>query len=194
MKRLLIVATLLPVLVLSACGYGRTNSGGYISGDGLVHAIPESQRIPLTLTGTTLDGAAFDLASTRGKVTVINVWGAWCGECLTEAPLLQQAHTTLGDSVAFVGVDIRDTSVDQAKAYERNYGITYPSISSPDGKAMLAFTSYVSPRTIPATLILDTQGRPAMIIRGTIPSALTLTEAIGCVQNPAGAHCDETSA
>ena len=183
MKRLLVVPALALALALSACGLSKTNSGGWIVGDGHVEPIAAGDRgNPVDLTGTTLEGDAFDLASTRGQVTVINVWGAWCAACLDEASKIEAAHQQLGDDVAFLGVDIRDTSTDQALAYQRNYGITYPSIYSPDGKATLAFASVVSPRTIPATIILDPTGRPATIIRGAVPTTLTLVEAVQDVE------------
>jgi len=192
MRRLLALLLLLPVLALSACsGLGSTNTGGFISGNGEVQTIPAKDRgNPLELSGNTLDGRTFDLTSTRGKVTVLNVWGSWCGDCIDEAGELQKAHQQLGSSVPFVGIDVRETSPDQARAYVSNFGIDYPSIYSPDGQATLAFSSYVSPRTIPATLVLDRTGRPVVIIRGTIPDGLALVETVRCVENPKRPHCE----
>ena len=182
-RRLLVVPALVLALALSACGLSRTNSYSYITGDGRVQAIPASkQGDPVEMTGTTLDGQPFDLASTRGKVTVLNVWGAWCPSCLEEAAEVQAAHRQLGDGVAFVGIDIRDTSQDNALAYQHNYSLTYPSIWSPDSKVLLALNDFVSARTIPATIILDPTGKPVTIIRGAIPSTLTLVEAVQDVQ------------
>jgi thiol-disulfide isomerase/thioredoxin len=174
----------LPPLVLAGCGMSGTNSAGYISGDGAPREIqdPADRGAPVELTGTTLQGDSFDLGSTRGKVTVINVWGSWCGDCVREADLLQQAHQRLGAAVPFVGIDVRDTSPAPALAFERGHGITYPSIYSPNGKAVLAFASSVSPRTTPATLVLDTQGRVAAVIGGTVPSTLTLVDVVRDVQ------------
>jgi thiol-disulfide isomerase/thioredoxin len=182
-RRLLVVPALVLALALSACGLSRTNGGGYITGDGRVDPIPASkQGDPIELSGTTLQGQPFDLASTRGKVTVINVWGAWCGQCMEEASDLQAAHEQLGADVPFLGLDIRETSLDLARAYEKNYGITYPSIHQDGDKEVLAFGDLVSPRTIPATIILDPDGVPVTIIRGAVPSTLTLVEAVQDVQ------------
>lgn len=192
MRRLFALVLLLPVLALSACsGLGGTNGHNYIAGNGEVQTIPVKDRgNPLELTGTTLAGQHFDLAGTRGKVTVLNVWGSWCGDCIAEAGELQKAHQQLGPSVPFVGIDVRETSPDQARAYVSNFGITYPSIYNPDGTSTLAFSSYVSPRTIPATLVLDRTGRPVVIIRGTVPDALALVETVRCVQDPKRPHCE----
>lgn len=177
-----LAAALAALVLLAGCGLSRTNSGGWISGDGQVDQIAVAQRGPaIDLSGTTLEGKQISLAGTRGKPTVVNVWGAWCGDCIAEAGDLEKAHAQLGNQASFVGIDIRDASVDQAKAFQRAHRITYPSIYSPGGEAVLAFAHSVSPQTIPATLVLDAQGRVAAVIRGTLPSTLTLVEVVQAV-------------
>lgn len=174
------VLALIPlVALLAACGQSGTNEGGYISGDGRVMEYAAAHRsAPVKLTGKTLDGKAFDIASTRGKVTVLNVWWTGCGPCRREMPMLQQAHRALGDKVAFVGLNIRDSSAAQGLAFQRKYGVSYPSLYSPDGRAVLALKGKVSPRTIPATAVLDKQGRVAALIRGEVPGRTTLEDVI----------------
>lgn len=183
-RRLTALSAILALLALAGCGMSGTNDAGYISGDGVPREITNAvdRGDPVELTGTTLQGHDFDLSSTRGKVTVVNVWGSWCGDCVREADFLEAAHRQLGAAVPFVGIDVRDYSRDPALAFERGHHITYPSVYSPKGTATLAFASSVSPRTTPATLVLDTQGRVAAIIGGTIPSTLTLVEVVHDVQ------------
>lgn len=174
----------------TACGLSGTNDGGYIVGDSQVQAVPSAKRgAPVDLSGTTLDGKPFDLSSTRGTVTVVNTWWSGCGPCNTEMPMLQQASQSLGSGADFVGINIRDTSADNGLAFQRAHGVTYPSLYSPDGKAVLAFPAAYAPRTIPATAVLDTKGRVAAIIRGAVPSKLTLVETVQCVQHPTGEGC-----
>lgn len=189
--RLLALAVLAPLLaLLAACGMSGTSTGGYLVGDGQVQAVAAADRgKPVDLSGTTLDGKQLSLASDRGKVVVVNTWWSGCGPCNTEMPMLQQASAALGDSATFVGINIRDTSAANGLAFQRQHGVTYPSLYSPDGKAVLAFPAKYSPRTIPATAVLDTQGRVAAIIRGSIPSKLTLTETVQCVIDPSGQGC-----
>lgn len=185
--RRLRVLTLLPLLaVLGACGLSGTNNGGYISGNGqLVTYAADDRGAPVELTGKTLQGKPYDLATERGKVVVVNIWGSWCGDCIREAPALsaaaEQLQHQLGDKVAFVGVDVRD-SVADALSFERGNDIDYPSIDGNDGKALLAFQGKFSPRTTPATILIDAQGRVAGIFNGEIPSKLTLVEAVQDVE------------
>jgi thiol-disulfide isomerase/thioredoxin len=187
-RPVLALAVLAPLV--AACGMSGTNTGGYLVGDGQVQAVPTAKRgAAVDLSGTTLDGQPLDLSSDRGKVVVVNTWWSGCGPCSTEMPMLQQAAQQLGDSAVFVGINIRDSSAANGLAFQRQHGVTYPSLYSPDGKAVLAFPAKYAPRTIPATAVLDTQGRVAAIIRGSVPSKLTLTETVQCVADPSGEGC-----
>ena len=177
-------------LGLSACGMNGTNQGSYITGNSQVEPVAVADRgEPIELSGTTLEGKPYDLATDRGKPVVINTWWSGCGPCNKEAPMLQQASEKLGDTATVVGINIRDSSAANGLAFERKYGATYPSLYSPDGKAVLAFPPRFAPRSVPATAILDSKGRVAAMIRGVIPSALTLTETVQCVIDPQAQGC-----
>ncbi len=133
---------------------------------------------PIELAGEGLDGKPLDLAEFRGKPVVINVWWSACPPCRVEQPDLNGAAEELGDRVHFVGMNIRDASPDQAKAYVRRFEVTYPSFYSPDGKALLPFAGTLSPRSIPSTVVLDHQGRIAASIIGRLPSEQTLVSVV----------------
>ena len=132
----------------------------------------------MDLTGDDLDGTALSLEELRGKPVVVNVWGAWCDPCNEEQPELNDVSRELGDRAAFVGINVRDASVEDAQAYVRAFDVPYPSIYSSDGRALLAFRGEVGPRSIPSTLVLDGDGRIAAVIRGAIPSRQTLVSAV----------------
>jgi thiol-disulfide isomerase/thioredoxin len=167
--RTTIIATMaaLSVAVLAACADSKvTPSSGngqrYVAGNGSVQVIKAADRKPAPeLTGTTLDGGSFSLAELRGNVTVVNVWASWCSPCRAEAPGLQKVSTELaGHGVRFVGIDTRDTN-DNARAFERRFGITYPSIVDEDGALLLRFKETLPPQAIPTTLVIDKDGRMA---------------------------------
>src|SRR5205085_10979070 len=79
-------------LLLSACsgGSGLTPPGDS-SGNTVERIAPADRGAPLTVSGTTLDGAALSTASYRGKVVVLNYWGSWCPPCVKETPDLKVA-------------------------------------------------------------------------------------------------------
>ena len=129
---------------------------------------------PVELTGKDLDGNPVDLADLRGKPVVVNVWASWCPPCRVEQPELNEAAAELGDRVVFLGLNIRDASEDNARAYVRNFDVTYPSIYSADGAALLPFAGTLNPKSIPSTVVLDEEGRIAASVNGRIPSVRTL--------------------
>ncbi len=80
---------------------------------------------------------------------MVNVWGSWCAPCRAEAPELVEAARELGEDVSFLGVNTRDLDVAPAQAFERAFGLTYPSIFDPDGGSSWASPS-CRPRPSPA--------------------------------------------
>jgi peroxiredoxin len=140
---------------------------GYVSGDGAVESIPAAERgVPVELKGELLNGTAWDAASARGKVLVLNVWGSWCAPCVAEAPDLQKAWAGLqADQVPaqFLGIDFREDPA-RGAAFATKAGITYPSLSDESGVTILALQGKAP--TVPTTLVLDTQGRIAARVNG----------------------------
>ncbi|MGQ0843687.1 MAG: TlpA disulfide reductase family protein [Sporichthyaceae bacterium] len=157
-------------VVLGGCGAGGpgADSGtSFVVGDGAVTRTAAAGRgAPISLAGPKLGGGTIDLAEYRGKVVLLNVWGSWCAPCRKEAPALEAAWQELRDkSVQFVGINTRDDATGAAEAFERRFGITYPSLRDPDGSLQLAFRD-LPPKAIPSTLILDRQGRVAARVLG----------------------------
>ena len=176
----LVCAALASALLLSGCSsLEGTGDKGYLSGDGNVQVIAAVDRgDPIEYAGEDLQGDPIAMADFRGKPTVVNVWGSWCAECVAEAPDLVEAVDEIGDTANVVGLNIRDGSTAQALAHDRKYGVEYPSFYEPDGKALLAFPGVLSPRAVPATVVLDADGRVAASIHGQIPSSQTLVDVV----------------
>jgi thiol-disulfide isomerase/thioredoxin len=160
-------------------GLNGTGDQQFVSGDGAIRPIAVQDRgQPIGFTGKDLDGKPLSLASMRGKPTVVSVWWAGCAPCRKEAPLLVGAQKQLGDQAHFVGVDVRDGGTAGPKAFVSQFGISWPSFYSPGGEAILAFPGTLTPESIPATVILDAQGRVAASIIGAVPSQLTLVQMV----------------
>lgn len=175
----LFVAFACLALLAGCSGLAGTDGKGYIAGDRQVIQYAVADRgEPVVLTGTSLEGDPVDIAAWAGKPMVINAWWSGCVPCRTEMPMLVEAAAELDGMAQFLGINIRDYSPDQGIAFAREKGVTYPSLFTPDGKALLAFQGRVSPRTIPTTIILDAQHRIAATIQGEVPSQLTLTQLV----------------
>ena len=164
-------AALAAGLALTACtssGGGTVSGQNYQAGDGSITLLaPDQRRQTVELRGKTIDEREIDLASYRGKVVVLNVWGSWCPPCQQEAPALQAASVALAPKgVKFLGINTKENGNQAAAAaFERAYGITYPSLfDSPD--YLLALRGVVAANAIPSTVVVDAQGRIAARISG----------------------------
>jgi thiol-disulfide isomerase/thioredoxin len=168
------LAGLAVLVALAGCGVGKdavSNAPGenrFQSGVGGVQEFRAADRIAAPrVTGDAVHGPAVDTAAYRGKVLVVNFWGSWCAPCRTEAQTLADlAETTRANGVQFVGVNIRDAQ-DKAAAFERSYGVTYPSVYDRDGRVALLFQK-TPPVSTPATYVIDRQGRVALIFRRAV--------------------------
>jgi thiol-disulfide isomerase/thioredoxin len=185
---LLVAALAVTAAASTACtDTNGTNGKDYVTGDGRVIEIDEGDRgEPVEVSGESLDGDAMDLTDLRGQVVVVNVWGSWCPECRSEMPVLVDASDELPGGATLVGVDIREASKDNALAFERSFDVPYPSLYDPGSETLLSFPSPFNPRDTPSTIVLDSQGRVAALIRGELPSKLTLLDVVQEVANEDG--------
>ncbi|OLZ65055.1 redoxin domain-containing protein [Streptomyces sp. IMTB 2501] len=155
-------------LTLSACGKGGTSGGGgntnFVTGNSGIDTVPQGKRDAAPdLSGQTIDGKTLDVAAYKGQVVVVNVWGSWCSPCREEAQYFAKVSKTYeGKGVEFVGINTRDTSTTPAVNFEKEHGITYPSLYDPTGKLMLRFKKgTLNPQLIPSTLVIDKHGKVA---------------------------------
>lgn len=156
-----------------------TGDKGFVTGAGeVVQVAPAQREEPVSLSGQDLDGDTLSTEQFRGKPVVAVVWGSWCAPCRAEAPDVVGAANELGEQAQFVGINIRDGSPEQARSFVRTFDVPYPSVYSPDGQAMLAFSGTLTPNSIPSFVVLDADGRVAASIIGELPSRTTLVEVV----------------
>lgn len=143
------------------CG-GSPAEAGCTTADGVVSCPVDARTVAPAVTGELLDGGRYDLAAQRGKVVVVNFWGSWCAPCRAEIADLEEVYqATKARGVEFLGINIRDDR-DKALAFQRGR-VTYPSLFDPSSRLALDFE--IPPNAIPATIVLDRQGRIARVIR-----------------------------
>ena len=101
------------------------------------------------------------LKATTNRPAFVDVWASWCLPCKEEAPMLVSLHKTYRRQIRFLGIDVED-SRGAARAFERRYGITFPSIfdrsASMAGK--LGFFG------LPTAFLVDANGRIAARLIG----------------------------
>jgi thiol-disulfide isomerase/thioredoxin len=123
---------------------------------------------PVSIEGRDLSGAGVSTADFRGSPLVLNVWGSWCAPCRTEAPVLRTVSDEYARAgVRFLGLNVKD-NVAAATAFERRFGIGYPSLDDSSGQATLTLSTYLPASVVPATLVLDAEGRVAARVLGAV--------------------------
>ncbi|MER7047868.1 MULTISPECIES: TlpA family protein disulfide reductase [Streptomyces] len=156
-------------LVLSACGGGNDSASkgtsNFVTDTGGISTVEAGQRRDTgKLAGETLDGKQLDVADLKGKIVVMNVWGSWCPPCRAEAPHFVKVSNELKPKgVEFVGINTRDQNKGPAIAFEKDYGVEYPSLYDPAGKLIVnGFPKgTLAPQAIPSTVVLDREGKIA---------------------------------
>lgn len=112
------------------------------------------------------------LTDYRGQPLVVNFWGSWCVPCVEEMPDLERVFQSVGDQVAFLGVNVND-SVEAATRMVARTGVTYDLAQDVDG----ALGRALEVTTFPTTFLIDADGTIVDVSRREI-SAERLCEKI----------------
>lgn len=160
MKKLFAVLFLiLAVWTLGACADSRTET--------TPAETETSDAVNLSaFTAMGLDGQMYSGEIFRGKkLTVLNVWGTFCGPCIREMPALEALSRAYGDEIQLIGIpiDITDGNYSvlpnkrsEAEAILSETGARYlqilPSRSLDD-----LFLSEI--QVLPTTIFVDENGR-----------------------------------
>ncbi len=107
----------------------------------------------------------FATADLMGKVSVVNVWGSWCGPCQAEHPFLMELARTVDDRVQILGFNKDDTTAG-ALAFLTGRGNPYDRVGvTSDPRDSFDWGIY----GVPETFVVDAQG----IIRYKLVGPLT---------------------
>lgn len=121
-----------------------------------------------------LDGSGTQsLADYEGRWVLVNFWASWCEPCREEAPALeafQREHGGPGFTV--LGIDLDDASED-ARAFVREYGLTYPQLRDGDGRERRDAYGMTG---FPESFLVDPEGEIALIRRGPVSAELLREE------------------
>ena len=117
-----------------------------------------------TLKVQTLEGAAYDLASHRGKWVVVNFWATWCAPCLKEMPDLSELDKA-NDHIEVIGLAYEEIEADELKAFLAKRPVVYPiailDVYNPPA-------DFATPRGLPLTYLIAPDGRVAKQFLGPV--------------------------
>ncbi len=149
--------------VIASCGAtepGQIDATGARAG--ITRVEPADRKPAPDIRGDDLDGSPLSLASFKGKVVVVNIWGSWCPPCREEQPVLSKLATELKpQGVEFIGIAVREGAA-TSRAYTEENDVPYPSISDSGGRLLVGFTSSLPAVAVPTTYVIDRDGRVAV--------------------------------
>ena len=102
----------------------------------------------------TLSGERVSLADLRGKVTLLNFWGTWCGPCRREMPEFQRAWEEWSQrGFEILAIAWNDTEAAMTE-FRAEFGLTFPLALDATGEVNDAYA--ISTR--PSSYLLDADG------------------------------------
>jgi cytochrome c biogenesis protein CcmG, thiol:disulfide interchange protein DsbE len=106
-----------------------------------------------------LDGSGnASVADYRGDWVLVNFWASWCDPCRDEGPALERFwREHRGDGFTILGVDTQDNTED-ALAFEREFGLTYPSLHDGSGD----YHEDLGMTGVPESVLVDPDGEVAL--------------------------------
>lgn len=148
------VGLLLPVLiVLGLLAVALTRHQQTLA-VGAALARGETPPVP-AVTLPAFDGPPVSLAGLRGHPVVVNFWASWCIPCRDEAPFLEDVWRRFrSQGLIVLGVDTEDLQA-PARAFIKQYDVTYPTVRDPDGSVGRLFGT----TGVPETFFISSDGR-----------------------------------
>ena len=132
-----IISTLMiSTLLLTSCGTTTPKSvgnGKVISCSTI--ATDENKTSGITLE--CLDGNSKVLLESIKGPAIINVWGSWCTPCREEMPYLRELAAT--GKVQIIGIDVEEKSMEAARKFVVEQGMTWPNLYDKDGSTKSSF-------------------------------------------------------
>jgi len=133
-----------------------------VVGQGSIAALPAVGALAPDFVSKSDSGRNVRLRELRGQVVLINFWASWCSPCRQELPLLNKIYTQYrAAGFTLLAVNVDDNRKD-ADAMLKRLNLRFPTLF--DGGKNVAKLYGVD--TMPATLVVDRDGRVRYVHRG----------------------------
>lgn len=135
----------------------------------VVHGSPLLGKPAPDVELTALDGTRVRVSDYRGRPIVIHFWASWCTPCRAEFPQLVQARAAHADDrLEILGI-IHDDTPEDATAFAREQGASWPLFQDTEHVAWNAYGSI----GLPMSFFVDAEGIVRAVSYGPVnPAAL----------------------
>jgi cytochrome c biogenesis protein CcmG, thiol:disulfide interchange protein DsbE len=155
-------------LVLSGCGGNGVERAAIAPPVTTSARASENSATVPGVTLTTLAGDRVEVARVAaGRVALVSLWATWCEACEREMDALNRLSAKSGSGAVVIGVAVGEEPAKVAEFAQRR-GLHYVQLVDPD----FAFADAIGQRRIPATLVVDREGR--IVYRGDALDAASL--------------------
>jgi len=110
------------------------------------------------------DGSPGTTADFVGQPTVLNFWASNCPACIREMPEFEEVSQALLGQVDFIGMNVNDTSRQDADRLADQTGVTYPLAFDTNSQVFSSVGAFV----MPTTVFLDQDGAVAFVWSGVL--------------------------
>ncbi len=143
-------------LLGAACSGSDAHAGPVATDEASPSTVAVDERRPAPLSEFVMfDGSSATLADYEGRPLVVNFWASWCPSCVAEmAAAFKPAQQSVGDEVAFLGLNIQDDRADALRLVEET-GVLFDLGDDPLGDLYLEFGGI----GMPFTVLIDAEGR-----------------------------------
>jgi len=125
-------------------------------------ALPSAGKTAPDFAAKSDSGRNVRLSELRGQVVMINFWASWCNPCRQELPLLDKLFSQYRSSgFVLLAVNVDDHRKDGELMLKR-LGLGLPTLFDADKRVAKLY----GVDTMPATLIIDRDGRVRYVYRG----------------------------
>jgi thiol-disulfide isomerase/thioredoxin len=163
-NKIFISATVVALLVLSACGRQPASTPGANTGALAKLKAEEAKSVP-PVSFVDDHGTAHTLTEFRGRYVLLNLWATWCAPCVRELPALSHLQAALGPKrLSIVPVSVgRDTAAETA-AFLKQHKAELPVYIDTKSAFLHTFGAF----GLPLTVLIDPQGREIARASGAV--------------------------
>ena len=138
--------------------------------DDLIEVLKNAEFFPAIIPGAQLIGETFKFETTdvdgnpvksedifaKNKITMVNIWATWCGNCVGELTGLAEMNRRLADkNVAVIGIcNDADTNPDGCKELIAEYGVDYLNLMPVDN-----LDDILEIPGLPTSYFVDSEGK-----------------------------------